>query len=220
MEAMLKAGIITDEDRVLDQISNGLGGENVTCTKYSEGDEGHSPVCDLLILDADCYSGLRALSLGTFSGSRVPMIIMGKPDTICSLNGHLSGNEFIVKPYDVLELKLRARRLLDKDTGYSGEELTVIGDLTIDTARYEVRIAGHLVDLTFREYELLKFLACKPGHVFTRSTLLDRVWDQEYLGGDRTVDVHIRRLRGKIEAFGHSFIETVRNVGYRFRCIT
>jgi two-component system alkaline phosphatase synthesis response regulator PhoP len=74
-----------------------------------------------------------------------------------------------------------------------------------------------VVEFTFREYELLRFLAANEGRVFTRDTLLDRVWGYDYYGGDRTVDVHIRRLRSKIEDAGHTFIETVRNIGYRFR---
>ena len=72
------------------------------------------------------------------------------------------------------------------------------------------------MSLTFKEYELLKFLASHPGRVFTRDTLLNQVWSEDYFGGDRTVDVHIRRLRSKIEDASHIYIETVRNIGYRF----
>jgi DNA-binding response OmpR family regulator len=72
------------------------------------------------------------------------------------------------------------------------------------------------VSLTFREYELLKFLATNPGRVFTRDALLNGVWGEDFFGGDRTVDVHIRRLRSKIEDEANNFIETVRNIGYRF----
>ena len=86
----------------------------------------------------------------------------------------------------------------------------------IDTARCEVTVAGRPVLLTFKEYELLRFLASNPGRVFSRDSLLNRVWGYDYFGGDRTVDVHVRRLRSKIEPLGYSFIETVRNIGYRF----
>ncbi len=71
--------------------------------------------------------------------------------------------------------------------------------------------------MTFKEYELLKFLAKDQGRVFTRETLLNKVWGYDYFGGDRTVDVHVRRLRSKIELSGQTFIETVRNIGYRFK---
>lgn len=73
------------------------------------------------------------------------------------------------------------------------------------------------MDLTYKEYELLRFLASRPGRVFTREALLSQVWGYDYFGGSRTVDVHIRRLRAKIEDASHSFIDTVRGVGYRFR---
>ena len=82
--------------------------------------------------------------------------------------------------------------------------------------RYEVHVGGAPADLTYKEFELLKFLALHPGKPFTREALLDKVWGYDYYGGTRTVDVHIRRLRAKIEAHGVTYIETVRNVGYKF----
>ena len=91
-----------------------------------------------------------------------------------------------------------------------------LGGLIIDFERYEVHVKGEPVDLTYKEFELLRFLATHPGKVFTREALLDRVWGYDYYGGTRTVDVHIRRLRSKIETGGHLYIETVRNVGYKF----
>jgi two-component system alkaline phosphatase synthesis response regulator PhoP len=91
------------------------------------------------------------------------------------------------------------------------------GDLTIDLANYMVFVAGRQVNLTYKEYELLRFLAANADTVFTRETLLNKVWGYDFYGGARTVDVHVRRLRSKIEDRHHSFIETVRNVGYRFR---
>jgi two-component system, OmpR family, alkaline phosphatase synthesis response regulator PhoP len=90
------------------------------------------------------------------------------------------------------------------------------GDLTLDLANYRVAVAGRPVELTFKEYELLRFLVQNPDKVLTREALLKRVWGYDYFGGSRTVDVHIRRLRSKLEDRGHVFIETIRNVGYRF----
>jgi len=97
------------------------------------------------------------------------------------------------------------------------EKIIKCGDLVIDLAKCQVSVGIRLVTLTFREYQLLKFLAGNQGKVFTRDALLDKVWGWDYYGGDRTVDVHIRRLRSKIEDRNHSFIETVRNIGYRFK---
>jgi DNA-binding response OmpR family regulator len=90
------------------------------------------------------------------------------------------------------------------------------GDLLIDESTYTVRLRGHALDLTFKEFELLKFLAQHPGRVFTRSQLLQEVWGYDYFGGTRTVDVHVRRLRAKLGAEHEALIGTVRNVGYRF----
>ena len=90
------------------------------------------------------------------------------------------------------------------------------GKLSIDVSKYEVRIGEKKIDLTFTEFELLKFLCGNPGTVFTREVLLNKVWGYEYYGGTRTVDVHIRRLRSKIEGKSSTFIETVRNIGYKF----
>ena len=90
------------------------------------------------------------------------------------------------------------------------------GGLVVDFERYEVHVKGAPVDLTYKEFELLRFLASHPGKPFTREVLLDKVWGYDYYGGTRTVDVHVRRLRSKIESGGQIYIETVRNVGYKF----
>lgn len=124
-------------------------------------------------------------------------------------------DDFVIMPCDVSEVVLRAKRLLQRN--HQSSELIKCGDLIIDLAKHEVTVNGRLIELTFKEYELLKFLASNPGRVFTRETLLNKVWGYDYYGGDRTVDVHIRRLRSKIEDSTHTFIETIRNIGYRFR---
>jgi DNA-binding response OmpR family regulator len=90
------------------------------------------------------------------------------------------------------------------------------GDLSIDEATYTARLRNHVLDLTFKEFELLKFLAQHPGRVFTRAHLLQEVWGYDYFGGTRTVDVHVRRLRAKLGPEHEALIGTVRNVGYRF----
>ena len=96
----------------------------------------------------------------------------------------------------------------------SGEIRT--GDVVIDENSYSARIKGRALDLTFKEFELLKYLAQHPGRVFTRSQLLQEIWGYDYFGGTRTVDVHIRRLRSKLGPEFEAIIGTVRNVGYRF----
>lgn len=91
------------------------------------------------------------------------------------------------------------------------------GELTIDCDRYEVSVSGGKINLTYKEFKLLEYLASNPGRVFTREALLRSVWGYDYFGGTRTVDVHVRRLRSKIDSAPNRFIETVWNVGYRFR---
>jgi DNA-binding response OmpR family regulator len=156
---------------------------------------------------------------GEIPEERKPHIIaLVAREKLAGFSPDLPFDDFIVSPFDAHELILRIKRLLGA-TGAAGEANGFIkaGDLVIDTAKAEILVKGHRVELTYREYELLRFLSSNPGRVFTREALLNRVWGYDYYGGDRTVDVHIRRLRSKIETDKLTFIETVRNIGYRFR---
>ena len=123
--------------------------------------------------------------------------------------------DFVVLPAESAELARRLERALWRRHGVSAENIVRIGALELDLSNYRVTVDGEPIVMTFKEYELLRFLALNPGRVFTREQLLNRVWGYDYFGGARTVDVHIRRIRSKIEVRDHSFIETVRNVGYR-----
>ncbi|MBI2881239.1 MAG: response regulator transcription factor [Candidatus Tectomicrobia bacterium] len=124
------------------------------------------------------------------------------------------------------ELRLRVRNLLGPSlygplrqpsagSSSAGRRKRRAG-LELDEERYEISLDGEPLSLTFREYELLKYLMTHPGRTFTREHLLTRVWGEDYLGGTRTVDVHVRRLRMKVEAGGRACIRTVRSVGYKF----
>ena len=126
--------------------------------------------------------------------------------------------DFCLPPHDVNEISLRVINLSGKGD-FSDNMLIKIGPLTINQESYEVSLEGEKLDLTFKEYELLKYLSAKPGRVFSRESLLHSVWEYDYYGGTRTVDVHIRRLRSKINNIKYNFIETVWNVGYRFKAI-
>ena len=95
-------------------------------------------------------------------------------------------------------------------------KLLKVGDLSIDQERYEVTVGGRRVALTYKEFQLLVLLASTPGRAYTREALLSQIWGYDYLGGTRTVDVHVRRLRSKVESPGRAFVETIWNVGYRF----
>ena len=128
----------------------------------------------------------------------------------------LGFDDFVVRPFQADEVLVRIDQLLWTRQKEIGQESIRLGDLLLDLNRYEVWVAGREITLTFKEYEVLKLLASHPGRVFTREVLLNRVWGYDYFGGTRTVDVHIRRLRAKLEDSAHTFIHTVRNVGYRF----
>ncbi len=156
----------------------------------------------------DLVQGLKA----KYKAAVLAMVtneLLNKPDD------YFEVDDFIVQPFGNRELALRIKRLVKKSEGQN--EIIHIGNLRIDLDNCEVRVAGKTIELTFKEYELLKFLIREPGRVFTRETLLNKVWGYDYFGGDRTVDVHVRRLRSKIETTEETYIETVRNIGYRFK---
>jgi DNA-binding response OmpR family regulator len=147
----------------------------------------------------------------------LPIIALVDEKLLEDLDVDQNIDDFISTPYNTSELTLRIKRILKREVVPDHHETINCDGLLIDLASCEVSVAGKKVELTFKEYELLKFLAGNSGRVFTREALLDKIWGMDYFGGDRTVDVHIRRLRSKIEKPGESFIETVRNIGYRFR---
>jgi len=146
---------------------------------------------------------------------RIPLIALVSREKLNGLDA--SVDDFVVKPYEANEVTVRIKRILKQKEGIDSEDIIKCGDLVIDLDKYEVSLNGKPIMLTFKEYQLLKFLASNKGKVFTRESLLNKVWGWDYYGGDRTVDVHIRRLRSKIEDPTHTFIETVRNIGYRLR---
>jgi DNA-binding response OmpR family regulator len=125
-------------------------------------------------------------------------------------------DDFCLTPFHPAELEARLRHLLATDIDLHRADLVEYGELTLNLETYQASIAGRPLDMTYMEYELLKFLAQNPGKVFTREMLLSRVWGYEYYGGARTVDVHVRRLRAKLGEEHANLIQTVRSVGYRF----
>lgn len=172
---------------------------------------------DLLCLDIS--SGAAVNGLGALL--RDPELLGGPPLLAITareqfyLVGPGSGvSDVIATPLDRDELQLRISRLVSAASA-EDSQLLRRGELLIDQERYTVRLGDAAVDLTYKEYELLRFLAQNPGKAFTREMLLNQVWGYDYYGGARTVDVHIRRIRAKIERH-EPYIETVRNVGYRF----
>ncbi len=172
---------------------------------------------DLVVLETNGQAPaiLRELIQGIRVRHKAAILAIVSDKIFSRPDDYFDVDDFIVQPYDTRELTFRVSRLMQKKARTA--EIIRSGALVMDLANCEVRVAGKVIELTFKEYELLKFLVKERGRVFTRETLLDKVWGYDYFGGDRTVDVHVRRLRSKIESADHTFIETVRNIGYRFK---
>jgi DNA-binding response OmpR family regulator len=151
--------------------------------------------------------------------TNLPTLAIISPDDLMSLDTDMIITDFIVSPFLEEELITRSIFSVKRATvAPSKEDLINRGDLTINPSNYEVLINNIKVNLRFKEYELLLLLASNPGRVYDRATLLNQIWGYDYFGGTRTVDVHIRRLRSKIENNSENpYIETIWNVGYRFR---
>lgn len=125
-------------------------------------------------------------------------------------------DDFCLTPFHPAELEARLNHLITSEAAAPSGNLVEYGGLKLNLETYQATMTGRPLDMTYMEYELLKFLAQNPGKVFTREILLSRVWGYEYYGGARTVDVHVRRLRAKLGEEHASLIQTVRSVGYRF----
>jgi DNA-binding response OmpR family regulator len=125
-------------------------------------------------------------------------------------------DDFCLSPFHPKELEARVRHLMFRAGRTGAPGVTSYGDLVLNFETYQAVVSGKPLDLTYMEYELLKFFVSHPGKVFTREQLLSRVWGYEYYGGARTVDVHVRRLRAKLGEEHANLIQTVRSVGYRF----
>jgi len=214
--------LITRDAATGQRLQSGLAGLGLSCAfatykeRVLESIQRESP--ELLVLEMNGVTGqtlLRDLTRGGRLKARVPVLALVSSDHLTAPLDYPGVDDFVFEPYDHRELGFRIQRLLQKNL-HQAERLD-LGDLVVDLANCEVRVEGKVVELTFKEYELLKFLASDPGRVYTREALLNKVWGYDYFGGDRTVDVHVRRLRSKIELSGQTFIETVRNIGYRFR---
>jgi DNA-binding response OmpR family regulator len=200
----------------------GLTHQGFTCAIITDEEElESSPSVDLVFLVTDINlngSDLNDLTQQIKRGRGTHIILLADDEVLRHIDTNAFIDDFILEPFNLQELSTRINRLLKRHRPKEApEDFLKSGDIVIDLARCEVSVAGRTVDLTFTEYELLKLLMSKKGHVFTRETLLNKVWGYDYFGGDRTVDVHITRLRSKIEDPSHSFIETVRNIGYRIK---
>ena len=162
-------------------------------------------------------SGQARLLIDQCKKLRMPVVAVVPNQYVEEYDPSLNPDELVFQPVHEGELLTRIKQAIYRVNGPSGSRLLRVGELTIDLERYDVTIAGRRVSLTYKEFQLLVLLASNPGRVYSRESLLSQVWEYDYLGGTRTVDVHVRRLRSKIESPGRTFIETIYLVGYRFK---
>ncbi len=180
------------------------------------------PTCDLILVDAR-----RELALGKSlcrvlraTGISVPLLAVLTEGGLAGLNAEWGVNDVLLESSGPAEVEARLRLAMTTMMRVADDEPEQLqisaGNLVIDEATYSARVGGRLLDLTYKEFELLKHLAQHPGRVFTRAQLLQEVWGYDYYGGTRTVDVHVRRLRAKLGPEHEALIGTVRHVGYKF----
>jgi DNA-binding response OmpR family regulator len=183
----------------------------------------HSPTCDAVLVDGrrDLAQAREFTRLMRTTGTDVPLILVVGEGGMAVVTEDWGADDVLLDTAGPVEvdarLRLAAGRL--RSARDDGEDDTMVirsGGVVVEEATYTARLDGRVLDLTFKEFELLKYLAQHPGRVFTRHQLLQEVWGYDYFGGTRTVDVHVRRLRAKLGPDNETLIGTVRNVGYRF----
>ena len=217
--------LVEDDPSIREIATLGLTQAGFRVTTAADGREGllhfRQTPFDLVILDVmlptlDGYEVCRQIR----ASSRVPIIMLSaKSDTVDVVVGlELGADDYVTKPFEMAELVARARAAVRRGQAAPEDPVLVRGDLEIDPGAFAARRGGEELPLTATEFKLLLELARRPGQVFTRELLLERVWNYEYLGDSRLVDVAVQRLRGKIEDDPKEprMIKTVRGVGYRF----
>jgi DNA-binding response OmpR family regulator len=190
--------------------------ENVSAAAQAEPPEGWAAAVVVCEEDPEGAFGLcRALRRRDTSVVPVLLLVTGAELAELELREDLF-DDFCLSPFHPREVEARLRHLFWRTGRGARPEIVEYGDLALNLETYQAGLGGSPLDLTYMEYELLKFFATHPGKVFTRVQLLSRVWGYEYYGGARTVDVHVRRLRAKLGEEHAGWIQTVRSVGYRF----
>lgn len=227
--------IVDDEKTIVDMLVYNLQKEGYETLEANDGEEAVSIALDkkpnLVLLDIMLpkMDGLAVCKRIRQSLDIPILMISAKDEEIDKILGlELGADDYITKPFSVRELMARVKANLRKAeiTGKSSEEsnkankgesnVVTVGDLTLDLNKFEVKVRGEIMDLTLREFEVIKYLAGQPGQVVTREVLLEKVWGYEYYGDIRTVDVTVRRIREKIEkdTSNPKILITKRGVGY------
>lgn len=221
--------VVDDEDHIVELISYNLinagysvvtADNGLDAVKIAKEENPNLILLDLMIPGLDGYDVCKAIRSDVSTKNISIIMLTAKGEELDKILGlELGADDYITKPFSIRELLARIKAILRRTKSLSDSEETYkSNDMYINFDRREVTILGNKIDLTLKEFELLEILVKNRGKILTRETLLDKIWGYEYIGETRTIDVHIRYLRKKIEVDDKNprFIETIRGVGYRF----
>ncbi|MDP4144667.1 MAG: response regulator transcription factor [Bacillota bacterium] len=220
--------IVDDEEHILELIKFNLenNGYKVICAdngvdalRMAKQEVPQLVLLDLMLPGMDGYDVCREIRRDSNIANIPVIMITAKCEELDKILGlELGSDDYITKPFSVRELLARVKAILRRTKVQYMDSSYSFGQVTIDFQKHEVSKAGEKVELTLKEFELLQILIKNKGRVMTRDFLLDKIWGYEYIGETRTVDVHIRHLRQKIEDDDKNpkYIETIRGIGYRF----
>ena len=216
---LLLTNALTPSDQVLPALS--LLGHTVRVAPLEAAALLSAPAHEAVLVDArrDLVGARSLCRLLRTTGVSAPLVLVLTEGGLVALTSEWGVDDVVLDTAGPAEVEARLRLALGrKQDTEPGADPGVVraGELTVDEGTYTCRLRGRVLDLTFKEFELLKHLAQHPGRVFTRAQLLQEVWGYDYFGGTRTVDVHVRRLRAKLGAEHEQLIGTVRHVGYKF----
>jgi DNA-binding response OmpR family regulator len=177
----------------------------------------NAPAADVILVDArqDLASAKSLCKILNTTGVTVPLVLVLTEGGLTAVSADWGVDDVLLEGAGPAEVDARIRLVIGRQAQEKSSSKIQASGVIIDEASYSAKVHGRPLDLTFKEFELLRFLATHPSRVFTREQLLSEVWGYDYFGGTRTVDVHVRRLRAKLGDL-ESLIGTVRNVGYRF----
>ena len=220
--------LVDDEQDILDLLKYNLeaeGYETMTATNGLQALELAQNSPDLIILDVmlpgkDGWEVIRQLRQ-TESTKHIPVIFLtakgGEVDEVVALE--LGADDYIIKPISIRKLQARVKTVLRKTTSGAAEPDAILrfGEVEINVLNYSVKVAGKMVAFTKKEFEVLVYLSKRPGRVITRETLLNEIWGDDVVVIDRTIDVHIRKIREKLGEKNMHLVETIKGVGYRLK---
>ena len=212
--------VVDDEPNIADLVDLYLRREGYRVVKAATGQEGiravadHRPrlvVLDVGLPDIDGLEVCRRLR----AGSTIPVIFLTARDgeIVRVLGLELGADDYVTKPFSPVELVARVKAVLRRSDGIAPTEVLQVGGVTIDAGRREIRVEGEAIPFTTKEFDLLRFLAERPGLALSRQQILDGVWGYDWFGDERTVDVHVAQVRKKVR--GAVALTTVRGIGYR-----